>query len=160
MKWCRLQKMRQREIEEKKREEGRDRWFNQAWPMIRVKQTLRGKRLGREESSWDSRTSEGTTISENVISAVDIGENGTAGSPDVSTIDVNIVFVIPAEFHAPGGEVAELALRAVFEKPARAGTHMKPLYIKGHLDGKPMGRMMVDGRASVTTIENVFDICW
>jgi hypothetical protein len=37
----------------------------------------------------------------------------------------------------------------VFEKPAVAGEHMKPLYIKGHLDGKPVGRMMVDGGASV-----------
>jgi hypothetical protein len=26
---------------------------------------------------------------------------------------------------------------------------MKPLYIKGHLDGVPVGRMMVDGGASV-----------
>jgi hypothetical protein len=26
---------------------------------------------------------------------------------------------------------------------------MKPLYIKGHVDGKPMGHMMVDGGATV-----------
>jgi hypothetical protein len=26
---------------------------------------------------------------------------------------------------------------------------MKPMYIKGHLDGKPVRRMMVDGGASV-----------
>jgi hypothetical protein len=29
---------------------------------------------------------------------------------------------------------------------------MKLLYIKGHLDGKPVGRMMVDGGASVNII--------
>jgi hypothetical protein len=37
----------------------------------------------------------------------------------------------------------------VFEKPAKAGEHMKPLYIKGHLDGKTVSRMMVDGGGSV-----------
>jgi hypothetical protein len=37
----------------------------------------------------------------------------------------------------------------VFEKPAKAGEHMKPLYIMGHLDGTPVSKMMVDGGASV-----------
>jgi hypothetical protein len=37
----------------------------------------------------------------------------------------------------------------VFEKPAKMGEHMNPLYIKGHLDGKPVGRMMVDEGASI-----------
>jgi hypothetical protein len=68
------------------------------------------------------------------------------------TLDINMVFVISVEFQAPNTEVAELctgAERAVFEKPARPGEHIKPLYIKGHLDVMPIGRMMVDGRASV-----------
>jgi hypothetical protein len=37
----------------------------------------------------------------------------------------------------------------MFEKPEKLGEHMKPLYIKGHLDGWPVGRMMVDGGASI-----------
>jgi TRAP-type mannitol/chloroaromatic compound transport system substrate-binding protein len=37
----------------------------------------------------------------------------------------------------------------VFEKPVAVEEHMKPLYIKGHLDGKPVGCMLVDGGASV-----------
>jgi hypothetical protein len=37
----------------------------------------------------------------------------------------------------------------VLEKPSKPSEHMKPLYIKGHMDGLPMGRMMVDDRASV-----------
>jgi hypothetical protein len=64
-----------------------------------------------------------------------------------------MVFVIPAEFRAPdASEVAELAVgaeRAVFEKPTKLGGHMKPLYIKGHIDETPVGRMMIDGGASV-----------
>jgi hypothetical protein len=37
----------------------------------------------------------------------------------------------------------------VFEKPEKLGQHMKPLYIKGHLDGKPVSRMLVDDGACV-----------
>jgi hypothetical protein len=29
---------------------------------------------------------------------------------------------------------------------------MKPLFVKGHLDGTPVGRMMVDGGASVNIV--------
>jgi hypothetical protein len=70
-----------------------------------------------------------------------------------------LVFVIPLEFHAPESEVADLAVgaeRAMFEKPAGAGEHMRPLYIKGHLDGKPIGWMMDDGGASVNIMPVVF----
>jgi hypothetical protein len=41
------------------------------------------------------------------------------------------------------------AEHTVFERPEKVGENMKPLYIKGHVDGKPMGHMMVDGGATV-----------
>jgi hypothetical protein len=41
------------------------------------------------------------------------------------------------------------AERAVFEKPEVLGEHMKPLYIKGHLNGRLVNRMLVDGGACV-----------
>jgi hypothetical protein len=41
------------------------------------------------------------------------------------------------------------AERAVFERPVEAGKHMHPLFIKGHIDGKPLGRMMVDSGLGV-----------
>jgi hypothetical protein len=65
---------------------------------------------------------------------------------------MNTVFMIPVEFQLPEQDVAVLALgaeRAAFEKVKGAGEHMKPLFVRGHLDGRPVGRMMVDGRASV-----------
>jgi hypothetical protein len=40
--------------------------------------------------------------------------------PDDGVLEVNMVFTIPTEFHAPESEVVELdvgAKRAVFEKP-------------------------------------------
>jgi hypothetical protein len=41
------------------------------------------------------------------------------------------------------------AERAIFEKPIETGKHMKPLFIRGHLEGTPLGHMLVDGGASV-----------
>jgi hypothetical protein len=70
-------------------------------------------------------------------------------------MDVNMVFMIPAEFRAPAEDVAELMLGAgcaVFEKPENPGAHMKPLFIWGHLDGTPIGHMLVDGGASVNIL--------
>jgi hypothetical protein len=51
--------------------------------------------------------------------------------------------------------LTELALgveRVVFDKPENSGAHMKPLFIWGHLDGAPIGHMLVDGGASVNIL--------
>jgi hypothetical protein len=37
----------------------------------------------------------------------------------------------------------------VFEKPEESSQHLKPLYIQGHINGKPIYRMLVDGDAVV-----------
>jgi hypothetical protein len=37
---------------------------------------------------------------------------------------------------------------ATFKKPENYRQHLKPLFIRGHIDGKPMDRMLVDGGAS------------
>jgi hypothetical protein len=58
-------------------------------------------------------------------------ENHRQGEEPV-LMDVNIIFTIPAEFHAPTEDVVELALGVecvMFEKPENPGTHMKPLFI-------------------------------
>jgi hypothetical protein len=70
-------------------------------------------------------------------------------------MDVNMVFTIPVEFHVPMKDIVELALgaeRAVFEKLENLGVHMKPLFIQGHLDGMPVGHMLVDGGASISIL--------
>jgi hypothetical protein len=70
-------------------------------------------------------------------------------------MDANMVFMTPAEIRVPMEDVAELALgpeRAVFEKPKNPGTHMKPLFIRGHLDGTPIGHMLIDGGASINIL--------
>jgi hypothetical protein len=40
----------------------------------------------------------------------------------------------------------------VFEKPENPGAHMKPLFIWGHLDGTPVGHMLMDGGTSINIL--------
>jgi hypothetical protein len=44
------------------------------------------------------------------------------------------------------------AERVVFEKLENAGVHMKPLFIQGHLDGMPVGHMLIDGGTSINIL--------
>jgi hypothetical protein len=70
-------------------------------------------------------------------------------------MDINMVFTIPIEFHVLTEDITELSLGdeyAVFEKLENSGAHMKPLFIWGHLDGTPVGHMLMGGGASVNIL--------
>jgi hypothetical protein len=43
----------------------------------------------------------------------------------------------------------------VFEKPEESSQHLKPLYIWGHIDRKPVSRMLVDGSAAVNLMSYI-----
>jgi hypothetical protein len=138
--------MRRVELAEKGEEDARDKWFNQMRPMIGVKRTWREKQLAREENGMDSDDSHVGYDME--------GHNDEDHTrADTRALDVNMVFVIPIEFWVPDTpDVSELIVgvkHAVFERPVKPGGHMKPLYIKRHIDGMPVRHMMVDGGASV-----------
>jgi hypothetical protein len=63
-----------------------------------------------------------------------------------------MVFMLPAEFRGAEEEVAQMCLgpeEVVFEKPEESSQHLKSLYVRGHIDGKPISRMLVDGGAAV-----------
>jgi hypothetical protein len=84
-----------------------------------------------------------------------LGKGNDRQEEESVSMDINMVFTIPVEFHAPLEDVAELALgaeRAVFDKPENPGAHMKPLFIGRHLDGTLVGHMLVDGGASVNIL--------
>nr|AAX94828.1 retrotransposon protein, putative, unclassified [Oryza sativa Japonica Group]AAX96581.1 retrotransposon protein, putative, unclassified [Oryza sativa Japonica Group]ABA93191.1 retrotransposon protein, putative, unclassified [Oryza sativa Japonica Group] len=81
----------------------------------------------------------------------------------VVTALVNMVFTLPAEFGTKQADIDELEEesaklilspeQAVFEKPeGTENRHLKPLYINGYVNGKPMSKMMVDGGAAVNLI--------
>jgi hypothetical protein len=37
----------------------------------------------------------------------------------------------------------------MFEKLEELGQHLKPLYVWGHIDGKPISRMLINGGATI-----------
>jgi hypothetical protein len=81
-------------------------------------------------------------------------ENDRQGEESV-LMDINMVFMIPGEFRVPMEDIAELALgvkHAMFEKPNNPSAHMKPLFIRGHLDGTPIGHLLNDGRAGINIL--------
>jgi hypothetical protein len=81
-------------------------------------------------------------------------ENDWQGEEPV-LMDINMVFTIPVEFLAPTEDVTELELgaeHAMFEKRKNPGAHMKPLFIRGHLDGTLIRHMLVDGGASINIL--------
>jgi hypothetical protein len=122
--------MRQRELAEKREEEQRDLWFNRIRPMTKVKQTWLEKRLAREQNGSSSEEEVGIT-SDKGESTSDKGnnnpDNGEHQQEERPTqMEINMVFTMPAEFHAPIEDVAELTLgaeRAMFEKPDNPGAH-------------------------------------
>ena len=78
--------------------------------------------------------------------------------------NIQMAFLLPSEFRAPADQevysdfdeseyeeiVAKLTVvqQAIFDKPVKH-RHLKALYMKGLVDGKPMNKMLVDGGASV-----------
>jgi hypothetical protein len=38
----------------------------------------------------------------------------------------------------------------VFEKPEESSQHLKPLYVRGHIDGMPISRMLINSDAVVS----------
>ena len=77
--------------------------------------------------------------------------------------NIQMAFLLPSEFRAPTDQevysdfneleyeiVAKLTViqQAIFDKPVKH-RHLKALYMKGFVDGKPMNKMLVDGGASV-----------
>jgi hypothetical protein len=74
------------------------------------------------------------------------------GSLPSTNMDINMVFTLSAELKGVEEEVALMCLspkEAMFEKPKESSQHIKPLCVRGHIDGRPISRMFVDGGAVV-----------
>jgi hypothetical protein len=62
-------------------------------------------------------------------------------------MDVNMVFTLLAEFRGVEEEIAQSCLspkEVVFEKPEESSQHLKPLYVRGHIDGRLIFRLLVN----------------
>jgi hypothetical protein len=74
------------------------------------------------------------------------------GSPPPTCMNINMVFTLPAEFRGVEEEVTQMCLgpkEVVFKKPEESSQHMKPLYVLGHIDGRLISRILIDGGAAV-----------
>jgi hypothetical protein len=74
------------------------------------------------------------------------------GSPPPIDMDINMVFTLPTEFKGVEEEVTQMCLalkEVMFEKPKESSHHLKWLCVWGHIDEKPISRMLVDGGAVI-----------
>jgi hypothetical protein len=74
------------------------------------------------------------------------------GSPPPIDMDINLVFTLPTDFRGAEEEVTQMCLspkEAMFEKPEESSQHMKSLYVRGHIDGRPISRMLIDSGAAI-----------
>jgi hypothetical protein len=106
---CRLQKMHQRELAEKKEEEERDYWFNRLRPMTKLKQTWLEKWLVKEENG-SSGNNNGEEEVEVTSAKGDSNPGSGSGNPESGNrnpggkedrreeeptqMDINMVFMI------------------------------------------------------------------
>jgi hypothetical protein len=137
--------MRAQKLREEAAEKERDEHFNTIRPVVSVKQEWRVK----EKTSTPA-----LTASDDDTDLLDDDESPLikGGSPPLTGMDINMVFTLPAEFRGADEEIAQLCLspkEVVFEKPEESSQHLKPLYVRGHIDGRPIYRMLVDGGAAV-----------
>jgi hypothetical protein len=67
-------------------------------------------------------------------------------------MDINMVFTLLVEFKGIEEEITHICLgpkEVMFKKPEESSQHLKPLYIRGHIDGRLISRMLIDGGATV-----------
>jgi hypothetical protein len=73
-------------------------------------------------------------------------------SPPPTSMDVNMVFMLLAEFRGTKEEVTQMCLgpkEVVFEKPEESSQHLKLLYVHGHINRKPISRMLINGDTTI-----------
>jgi hypothetical protein len=141
----RIQRLRAQKLREEPTEKKRDEHFNTIRPMFPAKQEWRVK----EKASTPT-----LTASDDDMDLLDDDESPLIkdGSPPPTDMDINMVLTLPVKFRCAEEEVAQMCLdpkEAVFEKPEESSQHTKPLYIRVHIDGRIISRMLVDGGAAV-----------
>jgi hypothetical protein len=132
-------------MREEAAEKKRDEHFNTIRPVILMKQEWRVK---------EKVDALAPMISDGDMDRLDDDDASLIkdGSPPSTGMDINMVFTLPTEFRVIEEEVVQMCLspkEAVFEKPDESSQHLKPLYVRGHIDGKLIPRMLVDGGATV-----------
>jgi hypothetical protein len=137
--------MRVQKMREEATEKERDEHFNDIRPVILKKQEWRVKEKANTPAPMTSNDD------------MDLLDDDEAPlikdeSPPPTSMDINMVFTLLAEFRGAEEEIAQMCLgpkEVMFKKPKESSQHLKPLYVRGHIDRKPISRMLVDGGATV-----------
>jgi hypothetical protein len=117
--------LRAQNLREEAAEKERDEYFNTIQPMSPMKQEWMVKEKTRTLT---------LTASDDDMDLLDDDEAPLIkdGSPPPTSMNINMVFTLPAEFKGVEEEVAQMCLgpvEAMFKKPEESSQHMKPLYV-------------------------------
>jgi hypothetical protein len=77
------------------------------------------------------------------------------GSPPSTDMDINMLFMMLAEFWGVEEVITQMFLgpmEIVLKKPEESSRHLKPLYVQGHINMRPISWMLVDSSATVNLI--------
>jgi hypothetical protein len=132
-------------LREEATEKKRDEYFNTIRPIFPMKQEWRVKEKADTPAPMTSDEDMDLLDDDESLLIKD-------RSPPLTSMDINMVFTLPAEFRGIKEEVTQICLgpkEAVFKKPKESSQHIKPLYIRGHIDGRPISMMLIDGCAAV-----------
>jgi hypothetical protein len=75
-----------------------------------------------------------------------------SSSPERMNLEINMIHLFVDSSVLTEEDLAHLDFGpkyAIFQKPKDTDNHLKALYMKGHINGKPISRMLVDGGAIV-----------
>jgi hypothetical protein len=136
--------MRAQKMMEEAAEKERDEYFNNIRPVIPMKQEWRVNEKANTHAPITS-DDDMNLLDEEALLIKD-------GSLPPTSMDINMVFTLSVEFRGAKEEVAQMCLspkEAVFEKLEVSIQHLKPLYVRGHIDEKPISRMLIDGGTAV-----------
>jgi hypothetical protein len=141
----RIQRMRVQKFREEVVEKERDEHFNTVRSVISTKQ---------EWSVKEKASTPVVTASDNDMDLLDDDEFLLIkdGSPPLTGMDINMVFTLLTELRGAEEKVAQMCLgpkEAMFEKHEESSQHLKPLYVHGHIDGKPISKMLINGDATI-----------
>jgi hypothetical protein len=78
-----------------------------------------------------------------------------SSSPERMNLEINVVHLFVDNSVPTEEDLAHLDFGpkdAIFQKPKDTNNHLKSLYMKGHINGKPISRMLVDGGAIVNSM--------
>jgi hypothetical protein len=137
--------MRTQKLREEATKKERDDHFNNIRPVILMKQEWRVKKKANTLAPTISNDDMDLLDDDEALLIKDV-------SPPPTSMDVNMVFMLPAEFRGAKEEVTQMCLgpkEVMFKKPEESSQHLKLLYVWGHIDEKPISKMLIDGGAVV-----------